>query len=368
MQLVNFLPHGSDFQYFWEITRDFIFTGQNPYTNPTHPPFTYPLPVILIYSPFALIENEQIARAIWITFLQVTTAIFAILSIRIPAWLINRWWSVGFIIFAILWFPSMSVYIQGSHTALIAVFLGGSLLAIKNQNDEIAGLLLGLAFLQPRVTFLIVILILLWGISTKRWMVHFWLVVTFIFLSGVGLIFTPSWLTDFFWSTLRNVDLSPGFVILNTTFGWWPGVGNQVGWGFLIISLIILLVEWWLVWGKGSKRLIWVVSLTILLTIWIGIRINIDHIYMLLFSLSVIFSAWDRRWGRSGKIFFILGIALLLPSLWSAFLLYAQRGIPGHQNPILMIGFPFLILIGLYWVRWWFNQPAYLDQISMDNL
>ena len=51
-----------------------------------------------------------------------------------------------------------------------------------------------------------------------------------------------------------------------------------------------------------------------------------------------------------------------LTSLWWAFIIYARQGIRGDMNPILMIGFPFLTLIGIYWVRWWFLRPTYLDE------
>ena len=113
LQLVKKLPLESDLLENWEITRALIFRGENPYINPDGKPFTSPLPVLLLYSPFALIENYQIARAAWITISQVTTAIFAILCIRVTSWQVNRWFAGVVIIFALLWFPAVSVYLRG---------------------------------------------------------------------------------------------------------------------------------------------------------------------------------------------------------------------------------------------------------------
>jgi hypothetical protein len=362
LQFVNSLPQESSFFFNWKITRDFIFNGENPYNNQTGDPFISPLPVVIFFSPFALIGNFPIARAAWITVLQFATAIFAILCIRIPSWKVRWWWSGLLIVFALLWFPAFSVYVRGSYTALIAVLFGASLLSLKNQNDELAGILLGFAAIQPRVTFFVVVLILLWSASQKRWIVNFWTGVILIFLGGIGMIFLPSWPSDFFWSVLRNVDLKPGNMILETTTNWWPGVGLQIGWGFLIIAFIILIAEWWLVMRKGEKHLIWVIGLSLILATWLGIGTNLDHIYMLLLILSIIFVAWNRKWGFSGQIFFIFVIFILLSGLWSAFYYFAQQGIQGELNPVLMIGFPLLTMFGLYWIRWWFIRPSWLDE------
>ena len=367
LQLVKKLPQESDFLEYWNITRALIFRGENPYINPDGKHFTSPLPVVLLYSPFALIENFQIARAAWITISQVTTAIFAILCIRVTSWQVNRWFAGVVLIFALLWFPAVSVYLRGSETALIAVLFTAAIFALQKQNDEFAGILLGLAALQPRVTLIGVLLVLLWAGSHRRWLLHFWAGVVFIFSSAIGLIFLPGWPIDFFWSTLRNVDFSLGNAIIETTIRWWPGVGLQIGWGIFILASITLITEWWLAWGKSYKRLIWVLALSFILTIWIGIETNIDHVFMLMLSLVVIFMAWNRRWGRSGQIFIVLVTGLLLPGLWWAFTVFARQGISGSMNPVLMIGFPFLTLIGLYWVRWWFLQPIYLDERQAIN-
>jgi hypothetical protein len=71
--------------------------------------------------------------------------------------------------------------------------------------------------------------------------------------------------------------------------------------------------------------------------------------------------AWNRRWNKRGQVFILMIMTALLPLLLWAFLYFEQRGIMGDQNPILMIGLPFSVLIGLYWVRWWFLRPDYLN-------
>jgi hypothetical protein len=123
----------------------------------------------------------------------------------------------------------------------------------------------------------------------------------------------------------------------------------------------MLIFEWWIVWGKSFGSLIWTTAITCIFGIWVGYGINLDHLFFLLIALSVIFMAWNRRWGKPGQIFISIMMILLLPGLWWAFIFFEQRGISGEMNPILMLGFPLMMLIGLYWVRWWFLKPDYLN-------
>jgi hypothetical protein len=188
--------------------------------------------------------------------------------------------------------------------------------------------------------------------------------IALLFLGGIGFVFVPSWLIDFFWSVLRNVDFNIGEVIIEITTRWWPGVGLQIGRGFVLIAGLILVIEWWLLWGKNERYLVWTIALTLVIAVWIGFEISIDHLFLLLLSLSVVFAAWERRWGRRGQIFMLLAVIILLPGLWWAYTHFEQRGILEGMNPIVMLGFPLTVIIGLYWVRWWFHRPGYLN---LDN-
>ena len=243
----------------------------------------------------------------------------------------------------------------------MAVFFAAALLAIQNEQDEIAGILLAFSALQPRVTIIGIALLLIWAGSQRKWLLFFWGGVIFLIVSAVGMVFLPSWPLDFLRAIYQNVDISIGKTIIETTTRWWPGVGLQIGWGIIILASTALLVEWWLALGKQPKQLLWTTAFTWVIAIWIGVETNIDNVVFLLLSLTVIFSAWSRRWGKSGQIFNFGMMALLFPGLWWAYIFYLQNGINENLNPILMIGFPLMVLVGLYWVRWWFLQAEYLN-------
>jgi hypothetical protein len=361
LQWIENLPQESEFLDNWQITRGLIFQRANPYEPVDGYTFTSPFPVLIFYFPFALIENYELARALWITALQIITVVFAYLGLRNSSWEVNRWLAGGIFVFALLWFPAVSSFIRGSDAALMAAFFAAALLSIQKGRDEVAGVLLALSALQVHLTLLGVMLVLLWIASQRRWPFLFWAGVTFLVTSGIGMIFLPSWPVDFFWSTLRYVDFRIGQTILETATRWWPGIGLQIGWGIIILSALLLIVEWWLAWGKNERRLTWALALTWVVAIWIGFETNLDQVFLLLFPLIVIFAAWNRRWGKSGLAFTLGILALLLPGLWWAFGFFGRRGLGEASNPILMSAFPLLVLLGLYWIRWWYLRPEYLN-------
>jgi hypothetical protein len=249
---------------------------------------------------------------------------------------------------------------RGSAVSILGVFLLAAVLVLQNDQDELAGVFLAFSALELRITWLSLILLLIWLGSQRKWLSYFWAVVVFIFSSGIGLILLPSWPVDFFWAALKYIDFIFGQVIIETTTRWWPGIGIQVGWGFVILMVLLLLFEWWLVFGKSARRLTWTLALTGIISIWIGFDTNIDHVYLTLFALMIIFAAWQRRWGRSGLFFSWLAVFIVLPGLWWAAVFFDSRDIGAASNPILMIGYPLLVLVGLYWVRWWYLSPDYL--------
>ena len=348
LQWTAYLPGESVFLHRWEITRSLIFEQTNPYGPVNGYQFTAPLPVLAIYFPFALVKDPALARALWVTLSQIAVLIFAALGIRSTSWKINRWATGALLLFAVLWFPAASIYLRGSEAALMAALFGGGLLLLQREQDEIAGVLITLSALQWTLTWPGVLLILLWMASRRRWTFYFWSAVTFLGTSLLGMIFVPSWPVDFFWATLRYVDFHIGRAVLDITTGWWPGIGRQIGWGIVLFGGIILMVEWYLAWGRDSRHLTWTVALTWVLALWIGIEVSMDNVFLLLAALIVTFSTWSMRWGRAGLAVSFGVAALLLTVPWWRALA------PGTPLPLLTLGLPLLALIGLYWVRWWF--------------
>jgi hypothetical protein len=71
----------------------------------------------------------------------------------------------------------------------------------------------------------------------------------------------------------------------------------------------------------------------------------------------MIFSAWDERWGRNGRIAVIFSLIVLIIGLWALFLVSIEGNI---ENDIMYLPIPIISLLGLWWSRWWIVQASSL--------
>jgi len=129
---------------------------------------------------------------------------------------------------------------------------------------------------------------------------------------------------------------------------------------------VILIVEWWQARRWQFNGFLWALSLTLVVGQWVGIPTSPTNFLLLLLPLTVVLATWENRAHRSGHViaaqlscvatWLILGVGIWLiaigdqrnPVVWPA------------QPPALFIPLPLLLLIGLYWVRWWAIRPRRL--------
>lgn len=113
---------GVDFATNWMATRTFITEGQSPYSSAASqnileilqsqgsdnasisPKFTLPLYGMLVFSPFALIKNYVLARALWMTLLEICIVAIIILSMQLSFWKINPILLISLFLFGLFGF------------------------------------------------------------------------------------------------------------------------------------------------------------------------------------------------------------------------------------------------------------------------
>jgi hypothetical protein len=73
----------------------------------------------------------------------------------------------------------------------------------------------------------------------------------------------------------------------------------------------------------------------------------------------LVFAMWVKHSGTLGRVTVVLSLAVLLAGLWALFLitLDSAAGQP-QQSPVMFFPLPLLLLLGLYWIRWWAIRPA----------
>ena len=377
-------PGGNDFIPRWLGTRLFLMEGLSPYSDEVSQQiqemifgrsamsgedkslFVYPFYAVYIFSPYALIPEYNMARAVWMTTLEISVIAIAIASVSLSRWRIHPVMLGLLLIFSVLWYHSIRPLINGNAAILIALFIVGAFLAIRSELDGLAGFLLALSTIKPQMVVLLIPFILIWAISQKRW------ILIWSTLGGIGLLIasTSLFIPDWVMQNLRQIFSYPDYTLPGTPGAilqeWIPGVGKQLGWFLTIFLGGLLIWEWRAAWEKDFQWFFWTACLTLVITNLVGIRTATANYIALFPALILIFASWDEHWGVFGKVLVVFSFLLLFFGLWWLFLvtldeLYNQA----TQSSIMFFPLPLLLLIGLYWIRWWVLRPEkpWMDQL-----
>jgi hypothetical protein len=368
---------GTDFLIQWVAIRSLVTDGLNPYSDTVTRDiqtfagefaiiaperelrFTSPLYTGIIVLPFVLIEDYDISHALWMTVQQVAIIATVMFSVRLTGWKPGFGILLLLTITITLGYYGLVAFISGDLIIWVGLLICLALLAIRGHRDEVAGGLLALATIKPIVVILLIVYIIWWTFSHRRRMVLFWLLGILGLMIIAGMLLVPDWLIQYL-RTLWNYPeylytVTPGSAFTN----WWPGLGSQMGWLMTIILVGILLVEWWLARGKEFRWFLWTASLTLIISTWVGIPTQSVNILILSIPMILIYAVWEERWGKSGRWVILLIMFLIFVAGWLSF--YRNFKINQmHEPSNLLFILPLILLIGMYWIRWWATRPPRL--------
>jgi hypothetical protein len=371
-------PGGNDFLVHWVGTRALFVDGLSPYSDvvaekiqtmaygrPAEPGehelrVAYPLYSVIVFLPYALISDYDLARALWMTTLEVALIGLAMISLRLTRWKMNIWLLPFFLIFSLFWYHSLRPLINGNAVILVSLLLVAAFAALRAGRDELAGILLAVSTIKPHLVLLPIVFIIIWTISLRRWRTLGWMLIGLLLLSAAAALLVPDWplqnLREIMAYSSYNPPGTPGAVFEV----WLPATGRQLGWALSVFLGLILLTEWVLVRGKEFRWFLWTGSLTLVISQWIGIQTDPGNFILLYFPLVLVFALWIERWQRSGVFVVIIAMALLFIGPWILFLETVAYGDQPLQHPVMFFPLPFFLLITLYWVRWWGIKPRSL--------
>lgn len=368
-------PGGNDFLVHWVGTRSFITEGISPYSDEValriqdmvygRPAqagehelrVAYPLYSIVLFLPFALIKDYTMARALWMTVLEISLVATCLLSLRLTRWKPTPLILMALLLFSVFWYHGLRALILGNAVVVVTLMLIGALLAIRSGADELAGVLLAFATIKPQVVVVLLAFIALWALFRRRWKIVFWMVGTVFLLSTAAALLMPDWILQ----NLREVMRYPGYNPPGTPAAvfsvYMPGVGKKIGEGISIVLIVILLVEGWLSLRGDFRAFLWVACLTLVASQWIGIQTDPGNFIVLYPALILVLAMWDERWHRRADLLTIGTLVLLFIGIWLVFLRTLERAYQPIQSPLLFFPLPLFMFINLYWVRWWAVQP-----------
>lgn len=338
----------------------FILRGDIPYSQAT--PHTgslpgtlrfYPLYALLFLGPFALIPSATLGRMLWMLLLEACIAGSAWLGMELVGWKPRLCVRAAVVLVAVFSYSSLRAVGMGSLVPLAGFFLVASLWFVKNQNDEVAGVLLAGSLIAPTVVAPAVLSVVIWALSHHRGAIVVWLLGALALMAGFAAVFLLNW-PVLYWGTLVNaIGAKPPPVVatLEQVFvSWFPGVGARLALSIVAVVGVFCLTEWLLVTRGSFMQLTWNVALVLVAMQWMMVPTDAGNAVVFLLPCLLFLYLLEARWRRLGQWtgWGVLGILWL--ASWIAGL---EGGIFAPSKSFLLVFVPGVLLVGLYWVRWW---------------
>lgn len=370
------IPGGNDFLARWTGAHYWVVEGMDPYDEevslaaqkmfygrPADPTegeslahFYYPLYSMLFFAPFGLLPFT-VARALWMTLIQIGLPVLLLMGLRIANWRPPPFMLAIMIMFSVVWYPGLRTIFVGQFAVFEALLMIGALLAIRQERDWLAGILLALSTAKPQMPILLIPFVLLWAISRKRWQLIVWSALALIVLFVVSLALIPDWPLKWIWQIMDYAQYTkpgqPVAIIANI----FPNAAPMITTILTGIFILYLLWEWWMAWNKDDHWFQWTAAMTIVITNLVAFRTATTNYVVMLPALCIIFGTWSSRWSRRGALAVIISVLALTIGEWTLFL----STVDGNDESLVMyLPLPVLALAGLWWVRWWSIRPRKL--------
>ena len=373
-------PGEKDFFVPWMAARTFIQYGDSPYSEPAaqraqivyyghlatdneSPLYLWlPLPVELVYFPFALVRDYAVARGLWMTFLEIALVALGLLSVWLTGWKAGRILLPFILVISVMWVYGFFSLIDGSAVIFVALALVGALLALRTERDELAGALLCVLLSAPRLTGVLLLFLAWWIIYHRRWRVVGGFFMLLAFVLALSFFLLPDWFVPFLHGAALQNIYNPGLSTISIFASWSPVLGLRLGWALSLGLLFLLFMEWGFAIQRDFRRFLWTVSLTLASTVLLGIPVIPRNLVVLFFPLILFTSILSLRWRR----FLWIGAAafaliLVFGGLWFLVSRLSPTSVAGMDTLVLVL--PVLLVVGLYWMRWWVvrSEPETLE-------
>lgn len=368
-------PGGNDFLVHWMGTRSLVRDGLDPYSDEVairiqtaaygreakpgehELRVAYPLYSVIVFLPFALVGDFTLARAIWMTVLEVALVLLTILSLRLARWRVGPLMLALLLVFSLFWYHGFRPLINGNAVILVALGLVGGFLALRSGADELAGVLFAFTTIKPQVVVLVLAFVVIWALCHGRTRVVGWMVGTVILLAASAALIVPNWIVENLREVIRYPSYNPPGTPRAAFMAWWPAFGSRVGWALTGVVAASILMEWWSNRNAEFSGFLWTVCYTLVAGQWVGIQTDPGNFVVLLPAVILVFSQLADRWKTFGRVLVILNLVLLFAGIWGIFLNTVQYAEQPIQSPLMFFPLPAFLLVTLYWVRWWALAP-----------
>jgi hypothetical protein len=376
MQRISFTDQ---FAIPWASGRAWLLEGTNPYDQsvvqlaeeavaesdysaelPSAEVLLQPLINLFFYLPFSLIPFE-ISRAIWVTLSALLTGVSVFMALKLSALKVSLIEGLILLILGTFWLPGAFSILSGALTPVVIMLILLSVKMIMNGQETAAGFLLALTFGSMLMTGIILLFLIIWAISVKRWTLIKAYFAGLLFILIISWLLLPSWPLDW----LNNIiNYTQDFDWVRTPLialaALLPGIYD-----FLTISLhallgIFLLIELITVVRKTGQKFLWKLFTIFIIAFLFHVQVTFAHLLLLLPGAYFVFRFWTERWRVYGRLL-SWGVILLM-TIGSWLLVLPEISFTERVNlPVLIIILPITIFVSMLWIRWWAFQIPRLD-------
>ena len=368
------LTGGGDFYTHWVAGRGFIFERIDPYSDEVparvqelvygdsaqagDEPYILDTPfhILLLYFPFSLLSDPQLARALYTLILELALFALALLSLRLTDWEVPRYFSVLFLFFCVFNFYTFQAIMEASPVLLLGLIYAGILLALRAEQDELAGTLMAFSLYYWEVGGPFLLLVAWWAYREKRTRVFAGLGMITFALLVVSFMVYPNWLIPFLRAGMNNLRADFGFSTHEIFFHLFPSQSGIYAWIFIGILIIALGYEWNAALTSDYRRFYWAACLSLAAAPLLGFRSEMEHLSVLIIPFALIFAVVHDRWSSIGNWFTPLLLLIIFSVPWALFF-FALPLFGEITKEITFLFLPLITVVGLYWIRWWAIRP-----------
>jgi len=362
--------HQDEFAPRWVAAKQWMTEGTSPYdrevfeqTQALWKPYGYTADEVsqghyldlvwnlFLFLPFSFLPY-LVARAIWMTIITLAVFFCVWFGFDLAGVRFHPIEKVLIALLITLSYPSFKLILNASILPLYVFFMIiGTKKALEGRSTA-AGIYLLLSFGMFPLSLILAIFFAIWlGSRRDSGFLSIYLA-GFAFLLVTSLILFPSWIPEWFANLVQvHPDLSWVDTPLMRMADFFPGAYQPLAISLHVLTLFMLLVEWYGLPESGERQIRWKALLTMNLMSFLNPASSAVYLLLAWPGLFLFFNFLDEKWKIGGKIVSWTVFLILLNSFWTDF--QKTQNWSSTESTVVSILLPIIALIGLEWTRWW---------------
>jgi hypothetical protein len=144
-----------------------------------------------------------------------------------------------------------------------------------------------------------------------------------------------------------------------------PGASAQIAIALSLVTLVMMLVEWYGIGEREGRAFHWKLMLTLNLLYLFNLTSEGIYLIWLFAPMFSVYKYLIEKWHVSGRIIAWVTTLTLIFVHWRRFQI-TQNWLP-EESALVILLLPMLTMVGLQWFRWWatVSPKALIDSIKI---